>query len=125
MKLLQISIITSKITINALLKKTPLALAVGEMLPLTGEVQRWGQEIYFSIPLHRKIEEGQTLMQVGDLAYWPAGNAFCIFFGPTPGSGGEIRAASDVEVFGKITSGDPTLLHGVASGETIQVQVKG
>jgi hypothetical protein len=40
------------------------------------------------------------------LGYWPTGNAFCIFFGPTPVSRGkEIRAASAVNVFGRIEGG--------------------
>ena len=42
-------------------------------------------------------------VDVGDLAYWPPGRAFCIFFGPTPVSRGTAcRPASPVNVVGKI-----------------------
>lgn len=109
---------------KGVLKKTPLGEAVREALPLKGWVNRWGDEIYFTIPLHREISqgEGQTRMEVGDLAYWPAGRAFCIFFGPTPlGHEGEILAASDVEVFGHLISQE-SLLKEVQDGESILVE---
>jgi hypothetical protein len=58
---------------------------------------------------------------MGALAYWPPGNAFCIFFGRTPASrGDEIRAASAVNRVGKI-EGDPTVFKQVSGGATIVV----
>ena len=42
-------------------------------------------------------------MEVGEVAYWPPGQALCIFFGPTPASvGDEPRAASPVNPLGSI-----------------------
>jgi hypothetical protein len=59
---------------------------------------------------------------MGDLAYWPPGSAFCIFFGRTPASqGDEIRPASAVNVFGRV-EGDPTIFKKVPSGTTIRVE---
>ena len=56
---------------------------------------------------------------MGDLAFWPPGNALCIFYGPTPASrGDEIRAASGVEVVGRIT-GDATLLRQAPPGSVV------
>ena len=53
------------------------------------------------------------------MGYWPPGNAFCIFFGPTPSSqGDEIRAASAVNVIGKM-KGDWSGLWDVPSGSRI------
>lgn len=121
---LKISIDVGDVKMKGVLKKTPLGEAVREALPLKGWVNRWGDEIYFTIPLHREISqgEGQTRMEVGDLAYWPAGRAFCIFFGPTPlGHEGEILAASDVEVFGHLISQE-SLLKEVQDGESILVE---
>jgi hypothetical protein len=61
------------------------------------------------------------VVNAGDIGYWPHGKAFCIFFGPTPvGHGNEIRAASAVNVFGKLT-GDPRVLSAVRDGEKISV----
>jgi len=58
---------------------------------------------------------------IGDLGFWPAGDAFCIFFGPTPVSTSEIpKAYSPVNVFGHIL-GDATELRKVSSGDEIKV----
>ena len=90
------------------LNDTRTAQAIWETLPIKGRVNLWGDEIYFSIPLNLELELGQELVSIGDLGYWPQGNAFCIFFGPTPISqGDEIRPASPVTVFGKVI-GDAT-----------------
>ena len=60
-----------------------------------------------NIPVQAGLESGASdVVSRGDLGYWPTGNAFCIFFGPTPVSRGkEIRAASAVNVFGRIEGG--------------------
>jgi hypothetical protein len=91
-------------------------------LPIKGRVNLWGDEIYFSIPLSLKLEAGQEMVNIGELGYWPDGNAFCIFFGPTPVSqGDEIRPASPVAVFGKVI-GDATVFKKVATGTKITVR---
>jgi hypothetical protein len=61
-------------------------------------------------------------MEKGELGYWPTGKAFCIFFGPTPASqGDEIRAASAVNVIGKV-KGDLSRLSAVPSGAEVVVE---
>jgi hypothetical protein len=107
------------------LNDTGTAKAIWEALPIKARVNLWGKEAYFSIPLSLKLEVGQELVSVGDLGYWPEGNAFCIFFGPTPISRGEeIRPASAVTVFGGIT-GDATIFKQVASGAKITIEKGG
>jgi len=60
-------------------------------------------------------------VEVGDLAYWPPGNAFCIFFGPTPVSRGDRpRAASPVNVFGRLL-GDATAFRAVSDGTEVTI----
>ncbi|MBW6463461.1 MAG: hypothetical protein K0B84_04680 [Firmicutes bacterium] len=55
--------------------------------------------MYFPIPVEIKAENAATLVEEGDLAYWPEGRCFCIFFGLTPASkGSEIRPASPVNL---------------------------
>jgi hypothetical protein len=62
------------------------------------------------------------LVSIGDLGYWPEGDAFCIFFGRTPISrSGEIRPASPVNVFGRVL-GDPKVFKSVADGTRIVVE---
>ncbi len=104
------------------LNDTRTAEAIWEALPIRSHVSLWGQEIYFSIPVHLELEEGQEVVNIGDLGYWPPGSAFCIFFGPTPASQGEeIRPASPVSVLGRVTS-DITVLKQVASGTEVTIE---
>ncbi len=120
----KIKITAGKIEAEAELNDTGIAKAIWKTLPLQGHVNLWGDEIYFSIPLDLELEAGQELVSTGDLGYWPAGNAFCIFFGPTPISqSGEIRAASQVTIFGKIIS-DATVLKKTSTGTEINISRK-
>jgi hypothetical protein len=117
----RIRITAGAIETEAELNNTRTAQEIWEALPIKGRVNLWGDEIYFSIPLRLQLEAGQEVVNAGDLGYWPDGNAFCIFFGPTPVSqGDEIRPASPVTVFGKVI-GDATILKKVATGTKITV----
>jgi hypothetical protein len=72
-------------------------------LPFEAYVNVWGEEIYFEIPVNMPIENGRTRMKVGEVAYWPNGNALCLFFGPTPVSkDGTPTAVSDVSPVGMV-----------------------
>jgi hypothetical protein len=107
------------------LNNTRTAQAIWEALPIKARGNLWGEEVYFSIPVSLELEVGQVLVSAGDLGYWPEGNAFCIFFGPTPISrGDEIRPASAVTVFGRIT-GDAAIFKQVASGAKITIEKEG
>ena len=103
----KIQIRTQSMVREALLNDSRTAEAILQALPIQGTVNRWGDEIYFSIPVNASIEPtASDLVEVGDLAYWPPGKAFCIFWGPTPASrGDEPRAASPVNVFGHVPDG--------------------
>jgi hypothetical protein len=72
-------------------------------LPIEQYINVWGNEIYFEIPVDMKLEHGRKVMEVGDVAYWPQGKAFCLFFGPTPSSKGpKPEAYSPVTPIGRI-----------------------
>ncbi len=106
---------------SAELNSTRVALAIWEALPLKAEAELWGEEIYFPIPVFAELEAGTVVVQPGDLGYWPKGNAFCLFFGPTPISQkDEIRPASAVTVFGRIL-GDARIFKKVKPGTEISV----
>jgi hypothetical protein len=96
---------------------------VAEALPIKARGNRWGEEIYFEIPVEADLEaDARDVLEAGELGYWPSGNAFCIFFGRTPASrGDEIRAASAVNIIGKIT-GDISQLPGVANGAQVLIE---
>lgn len=83
------------------------ANAIWLALPFEAYVNVWGEEIYFEIPVEMPIENGRTRMKVGEVAYWPNGNALCLFFGPTPVSkDGAPTAVSDVSPVGMVV-GNP------------------
>jgi hypothetical protein len=110
-------------TVSALagLNDTQTAAAIWEALPIEAAGNRWGDEIYFAIPVEMKTEKGQVVVQAGDLGYWAPGTAFCIFFGRTPASrGDEIRAASEVTVIGRLR-GDPTVFRVVRDGTVVRL----
>ena len=88
----------------ATLNQTNTAQFILSSLPIKGRVKRWGDEIYFSIPLIiDECLDAKTEVEVGDLAYWPPGQAFCVFFGNTPYSYSDKPvAASPVNVFGSL-----------------------
>jgi hypothetical protein len=91
-------------------------------LPMEGTTRTWGDEIYFSIPVNAELENGVETVSVGDLAYWPQGSAFCIFYGQTPMSPNEdeIVPASAVTPLGTIE--EPEKLKEHASGEPITIE---
>lgn len=118
-----------KITMNknsfiAELKDTPTAKAIINKLPFEGISIRWGDEIYFSIPVSASIEtNARDILEVGEIAYYPPMSAFCIFFGPTPASTDiRPRAADLVNVIGKITS-EISPLNNVSNNEKIYVEL--
>jgi len=110
---------------DAILNNSPTAQKIWEALPIEAKGDTWGDEIYFPIPVKAPLEKtAQELVQVGDLGYWPSGNAFCIFFGPTPMSrGDEVRPASAVNVIGKI-AGNAKVFKKVPSGAKVRIEKK-
>jgi uncharacterized protein len=117
----RIVIRAGSVEVRAELNESKTAQAIWESLPIETPGNTWGDEIYFPIAVRMKTERGQETVDIGDLGYWEPGNAFCIFFGPTPMSyADEIRPASPVTVVGKVLD-DPTAFKSVRSGETIRI----
>ena len=120
----KINLSVGKVSLDAEMLDTPTASKILEALPFESSANVWGDEIYFDIPLSLAQEpDARAEVEVGDLAYWPAGQAFCIFFGPTPVStGGQPRAYSPVNVFGRVL-GDATQFKRVPSGTEVRVTI--
>ncbi len=104
------------------LNESPTALLIWEALPIEGAGNRWGEEIYFAIPVKAELDDtARAVVERGDLGYWPQGHALCIFFGPTPVSrGDEIRPASPVNLVGKIR-GNLRVLKEAAEGTMVRL----
>ncbi len=117
-------IITAKhLRMTGVLYDTPIGAALAQALPFSGTAHRWGDEIYFAVPqvVQELEDDSRVKVEVGDLAYWPAGKAFCIFFGLTPTSvPGEIRPASAVNLVGRVL-GDPCCFGDIQDGDQVTV----
>jgi uncharacterized protein len=119
-----IRITAGDVSVTAELNDSRAAAAIAAALPITAKAETWGAEIYFSIGLALPPESPQDVVALGDLGYWPPGQAFCIFFGPTPMSrGDEIRPASPVTVVGRVT-GDPRAFRRVRAGAGVTIEVQ-
>ena len=119
-----IRITVGAVTAEAGLNGSPTATLIWNALPIEAKGETWGDEIYFGIPVKAELEkDAREVVELGDLGYWPSGNAFCIFFGPTPSSRSpsEIRPYSPVNVVGK-AAGDATVFKKVRSGTKVRLE---
>lgn len=109
----RIRIIAESVEMTAVLNDSETARQVWEALPIESRANRWGAEVYFTIPVETGEEDPQVEVPSGTIAYWPPGQAFCIFFGQKP--------ASQVNVIGSL-EGDASEFDKVRSGEKISVE---
>lgn len=118
----KIMISSGSVSLEAVLYDSHTVSAIHDQLPITGTANIWGEEIYFDIPV--KMEQDETareVVEVGELGYWSMGEAFCIFFGPTPiSTDDQPRAYSPVNIIGKIC-GNATRLKSVQQGDLISI----
>ncbi len=121
-----IKIVANNQEFKATLNESEAAKTVYKALPFEGTVNTWGDEIYFHVSLDISLEQSaQAETEIGDLAYWPMGNAFCIFFGKTPASTGEKPvAAAPVNIIGALSNqSDIEKLKQIREGENIGVRI--
>ena len=116
----RITITAGTVSLEAELNESATARMIWDALPITGEANTWGDEVYFAIPVRaERAPDARADVEVGELGYWPVGRAFCIFFGPTPASAGQKpRAASPVNIVGRVL-GDATALRTVRDGDEV------
>jgi len=88
--------------------------AIIRRLPLEGRAALWQKEVYFSIPVKMGNEKAKPTVEKGTLAYWPMGNAFCIFYDKT-------QPYSPVNIIGQVTK-NLELFESVKSGTKIIVE---
>lgn len=78
--------------------------AILEKLPVEINITKWGNELYTErTQILANEENAKKEVDYLDVAYWPEGNALCLFYGPTPISiDGQILAYSPVNIVGRI-----------------------
>ncbi len=118
----EMRITAGDVSLEATLNDSPTAQEIWDALPITGEANVWGEEIYFAIPVQvDQAPDARAEVEVGTLAYWPVGHAFCIFFGPTPVSTDDRpRAYSPVNIVGQVV-GDATQFRAVSQGAQVHI----
>jgi hypothetical protein len=85
-------------------------------LPIEGRAALWKEEVYFETPIKMGEEKAKSTVEKGTIAFWPMGNAICIFYG-------ESQPYSPVNVLGKITK-NLELFSQVKSGTKIRVELQ-
>ncbi len=111
-----------EVTVSIRHDLTSTVEALLTVLPFSSRAQTWGDEVFFEAPFHTDIErDARSDMEVGDVAFWPDGDAIAIFYGPTPASKGNSPVAySPCNIIGKV-EGDPKLLRSVRRGTPLDV----
>jgi hypothetical protein len=118
----RVKITIGPVTVDAEFFDTECSKLIEEMLPIEAIPNEWGDEFYFEIPVSMPLDATATRnVKIGDIGYWPPGNALAIFFGPTPESrGSDPVPASEVNVVGRI-SGDAGILRGAKGKGSVRI----
>jgi len=88
--------------------------AIVKRLPIEGRAALWKEEVYFEIPIKMGKEKARPKVEKGNLAFWPMGNALCVFYG-------ESQPYSPVNIVGRVTK-NLGIFERVKSGSVIRVE---
>jgi len=88
--------------------------AIVKRLPIEGRAALWKEEVYFEIPVKMGEEKARPKVEKGGLAFWPMGNALCVFYG-------ESQPYSPVNIVGRVTK-NLGIFERVKSGSVIRVE---
>ncbi|MEM3587639.1 MAG: cyclophilin-like fold protein [Candidatus Jordarchaeaceae archaeon] len=72
--------------------------ALRDALPILSRANVWKEkEVYFPVGIKKGLEKATKNVEKGTIAYWPVGDALCIFYD-------KIEPYSEVNIVGNITS---------------------
>ena len=112
-----------KIIFEVVLFNSPTASKIWNSLPISSNIKTWGKEIYFYTDVvANKEPNAKSIIEFGEIAYWPTGKAIAIGFGKTPISQkDEIRLADDCNIWGE-TKFDLKKLENITEGKPIKIE---
>ncbi len=112
-------------SLEGVLYDTPTVKKLVEMMPCSGEANKWGKEVYFRVALDAGTEsDAQQVVEPGTICYWPDGKALAVGYGPTPISeGDECRLISPCNVLGRL-EGDLEELDNIEDGDTMYAELQ-
>jgi len=112
-----------KIIFEVVLFNSPTANKIWNSLPISSNIKTWGKEIYFYTDVvANKEPNAKSIIELGEIAYWPSGKAIAIGFGKTPISQkDEIRLADDCNIWGE-TKFNLKKLENIAEGQPIKIE---
>ena len=112
-----------KIIFEVVLFNSPTANKIWDSLPISSNIKTWGKEIYFYTDVvANKEPNAKSIIEFGEIAYWPTGKAIAIGFGKTPISQkDEIRLADDCNIWGE-TKFDLKKLENITEGKPIKIE---
>ena len=112
-----------KIIFEVVLFNSPTANKIWNSLPISSNIKTWGKEIYFYTDvLASKEPNAKSIIEFGEIAYWPNGKVIAIGFGKTPISlNDEIRLADDCNIWGE-TKFNLKKLENIAEGQPIKIE---
>lgn len=119
----RIKILINEEQIEAELFDTECAKKIYDSLPIESTINEWGDEFYFSIGINMPLDNtAKKKVNVGDIGYWPPGQALAIFFGKTPISSDENPvAASEVNIVGRLID-NPSILKRLKGAKKIRIE---
>lgn len=98
--------------------------AILENLPIETNVNKWGRELYTDrTSIIAREENAKSEVSILDVAFWPEGNALCLFYGPTPISDyGKIVPYSPVNIVGRLESDQNDIVDRVKEASKVVIK---
>lgn len=117
--------INESVSIRLSDSESPITVkAILENLPIEANINKWGQELYTDrTSIIAQEENAKSEVTVLDVAFWPEGNALCLFYGPTPISkDGKIVPYSPVNVVGRIESDQNNIIDRIKDASKVLIK---